>query len=184
MNKKDKFAIQKIRENRGFSRQELAERSGVNFRTLQDYEQGHKNISSAKAETVYRLSVALGCDMEDLILDIYHTDDNRIQKKQSERFWAYHSKIQRMMEEDLLNSLHIYSSKHKVYGKIELVEWEQQLMFFYRGKMHSLLFDAKVSEQSMPWLEDVAVLMMDAYIDNLQFEEIASKKEAGINNEM
>ena len=52
--------LKDIRESKGLTRKELSELSGINFRSLQDYEQGHKNITSAKGETLYRLSVALG----------------------------------------------------------------------------------------------------------------------------
>ena len=59
--------LKDIRESKGLTRKELSELSGINFRSLQDYEQGHKNITSAKGETLYRLSVALGCSMEELV---------------------------------------------------------------------------------------------------------------------
>lgn len=59
--------LKSIRESRGLSRKEVSERSGINFRSLQDYEQGHKNIASAKGETLYRLSLTLGCSMEELM---------------------------------------------------------------------------------------------------------------------
>ena len=59
--------LKELREERGFSRRKLAERSGVNLRSIQDYEQGHKKISSAKSETVYRLSLALGCSADELL---------------------------------------------------------------------------------------------------------------------
>lgn len=55
------------REYRGLTRREVAERSGINIRSLQDYEQGHKEIKSAKGETLYRLSMVLNCTMEELI---------------------------------------------------------------------------------------------------------------------
>ena len=59
--------LKEIRELKGLSRKEVSEISGINFRSLQDYEQGHKNIASAKGETLYRLSLTLGCTMEELI---------------------------------------------------------------------------------------------------------------------
>lgn len=59
--------LKNIRESKGLSRKEVSERSGINFRSLQDYEQGHKNIASAKGETLYRLSLTLGCSMEELV---------------------------------------------------------------------------------------------------------------------
>lgn len=59
--------LQEIRKSAGMSQSQLAEASGVNVRLIQDYEQGHKNINAAKAITLYKLSKALNCEMEDLI---------------------------------------------------------------------------------------------------------------------
>jgi competence ComEA-like helix-hairpin-helix protein len=59
--------LQQIRKESGYSQSQLAKASGVNVRAIQDYEQAHKPIEGAAAITVYRLAVALGCNMEDLI---------------------------------------------------------------------------------------------------------------------
>ena len=49
------------------SQEQLAERSGVGLRSIQMYEQKNKNVNRASAETLLRLSRALGCNMEDLM---------------------------------------------------------------------------------------------------------------------
>ena len=59
--------LKRIRMAAGCSQSELAERSGVSLRSIQMYEQRNKEINKAGAETVYRLSKALGCTMEDLL---------------------------------------------------------------------------------------------------------------------
>ena len=46
---------------------ELSKLSGVSLRSIQVYEQRNKDINKASLETVYRLSKALGCTVEDLI---------------------------------------------------------------------------------------------------------------------
>lgn len=46
---------------------ELAIHSGVSLRSIQMYEQRNKDINKASAETLLKLSKALGCTMEDLI---------------------------------------------------------------------------------------------------------------------
>lgn len=178
-----KNALQRIRETRGFSRREVAAQSGVNLRTLQDYEQGHKSISSAKSETLYRLSVTLGCSMEQLLLEVSCEGENESKEKQQERLWNYYCSFQNMIKKDMLSSLQIYSSKYNVHGKLEMVMNKQQLVFCYRGEMYALDFDAKITEQSLPWLEDVAVLMIDSFINVLQFDEVMKLKEAGADNE-
>ena len=56
-----------IREERGLSQSQLAEKSGVSVRMVQYYEQGAKDLNKAAAATVRHLAQALDCRMEDLI---------------------------------------------------------------------------------------------------------------------
>ena len=51
----------------GITQAELASLSGVSLRSIQMYEQRHKNINKASAETVYRLAKVFGCSVEDLL---------------------------------------------------------------------------------------------------------------------
>jgi transcriptional regulator with XRE-family HTH domain len=59
--------LQMYRKRLGMSQQELAERSGVNLRTLQEYEVGRKDVRRAAAETVLSLAGALWCSPSDLV---------------------------------------------------------------------------------------------------------------------
>ncbi len=59
--------LQTLRKNSGYSQRVLAEKSGVNLRTLQKYETGAKDINKAAAESLNALARALGCRMEDLL---------------------------------------------------------------------------------------------------------------------
>ena len=59
--------LQQQRKRCGYSQKELAERSGVNLRTLQQYELKTKDISKASVQTVLALANVLGCRAEDLI---------------------------------------------------------------------------------------------------------------------
>lgn len=59
--------LKRIRESRGLSQTELAEQSGVNVRNIKTYEQRDNNIDKAQAQTLYKLSRVLGCDIEDLL---------------------------------------------------------------------------------------------------------------------
>lgn len=59
--------LKRIRQGLGMSQSKLAERSGVSVRMIQYYEQGVKDINKAQAITVYQLSEALGCKMDNLI---------------------------------------------------------------------------------------------------------------------
>ena len=56
-----------MRKNWGFTQAELACRSGVSLRAIQQYEQGVKDIRKASADAVLKLSMALDCAMEDLL---------------------------------------------------------------------------------------------------------------------
>ncbi len=56
-----------IRESRGLSQAELAKLSDVKLRSIQMYEQKVNDIDKAQAKTLYKLSRALGCNMEDLL---------------------------------------------------------------------------------------------------------------------
>ena len=59
--------LKRIRKYYGCSQSELADRSGVSLRSIQMYEQRNKDINKASAETLYRISKVLGCDIEDLL---------------------------------------------------------------------------------------------------------------------
>ena len=59
--------LQKLRKNCGYSQKELSLKSGVNLRTLQQYELRSKDINKAASGTLPALSKVLGCSIEDLL---------------------------------------------------------------------------------------------------------------------
>lgn len=59
--------LKTVRTAKGMTQKELAEKSDVNIRMIQDYEQGAKNINHGWTETVLKLADALGCDIRDII---------------------------------------------------------------------------------------------------------------------
>lgn len=59
--------LKKVREAAGLSQSDLSKRSGVSLRSIQMYEQRNNDIDKAQGHTLYKLSVALGCDIEDLL---------------------------------------------------------------------------------------------------------------------
>lgn len=65
--KKTPAKIQIQRKMCGYSQKELAERSGVNLRTLQQYELKTKDICKASVSSVLALANALGCRIEDIL---------------------------------------------------------------------------------------------------------------------
>lgn len=66
-NKVKTTRLQQVRKKCGLSQKELSEKSGVNLRTLQQYELGTKDINKASASSVYALAKALNCEVEDLL---------------------------------------------------------------------------------------------------------------------
>lgn len=59
--------LQTLRKNAGYSQRVLSEKSGVNLRTLQQYELRAKDINKASGRILSALSKTLGCRMEDLM---------------------------------------------------------------------------------------------------------------------
>ncbi|MBR5990253.1 MAG: helix-turn-helix transcriptional regulator, partial [Bacilli bacterium] len=56
-----------IRRASGMTQQELAERSQVDLRSIQMYEQRRNDINKAQVDTVYKLARTLGCKIEELL---------------------------------------------------------------------------------------------------------------------
>ena len=60
-------ALKLEREMKGMTQQELAEKSHVNLRSIQNYEQGFKDINGAKVTTVLCIAEALGVDVYEIL---------------------------------------------------------------------------------------------------------------------
>lgn len=60
-------ALKKQREYRGLSQSQLAKKTGISVRSLQNMEQGLRDINKASVETVLRLSEALGVDVYEIL---------------------------------------------------------------------------------------------------------------------
>lgn len=68
INRKNKITkLQALRKKCGYSQKELSQKSGVNIRTLQQYELGTKDIGKASVQAVVSLANVLGCKAEDLL---------------------------------------------------------------------------------------------------------------------
>lgn len=62
------MGLRELRLEKELSQNELSKLSGVSARMIQYYEQGVKDINKAQAQSIYQLSQALNCRMEDLIM--------------------------------------------------------------------------------------------------------------------
>lgn len=56
-----------MREQKLMTQAELSDKSGVNIRMIQHYEQGAKDIRKGNVMTILSLAEALGCDIRDII---------------------------------------------------------------------------------------------------------------------
>lgn len=59
--------LHKQRIKKGLTVKQLAERAGVNKRTLEGYDAGYKIVDKACIETIIKLAIALECKIEDII---------------------------------------------------------------------------------------------------------------------
>lgn len=68
--------LQAKRKAAGLTQAGLAGAAGISLRTLQYYEQGALDINKASAATVWRLAMALGCEMPELLdLDLIMSEE-------------------------------------------------------------------------------------------------------------
>ena len=61
--------LKSLRRAAGLTQEQLAAASGVKFSALQKLEYGVNSLAGARADTVLRLSQALGVAMEELLAD-------------------------------------------------------------------------------------------------------------------
>lgn len=59
--------LKTMRQTKGLSQSQLAEKANMNVRTLQHYEQGSKIFDHARIDTILRVCLALDCKLEDVI---------------------------------------------------------------------------------------------------------------------
>lgn len=59
--------LKEMRQSRGLSQSQLAEKTGINVRTIQHYEQGSKIFDHARIDTILKICVALSCQLDDII---------------------------------------------------------------------------------------------------------------------
>lgn len=59
--------LKQLRMAQGLSQSQLAEKTGLNVRVLQHYEQGTKNFDHARIDILLKYCLALNCKLSDLI---------------------------------------------------------------------------------------------------------------------
>ena len=148
------MGLREIRKERNLTQKELAQRSGVNFRSLQDYEQGHKKLTSANGDILLRLSTVLGCTTEDLLLDDMHG--------------ASLSRANRL-DIAVIQGQRFYSEKHQTAGRWVCSNNNIATLFYYNGEQYMMPFKAVFTPAMLPCLIEAAVLQIEAKIEELIF---------------
>lgn len=88
--------LAQMRRLMGYSQQILAEISGVNLRMIQQYENGSRDINKASIQTVWLLSKALRCSIDEIInIDIDATTNCIVKKTTGEIYDTGAEKIKR-----------------------------------------------------------------------------------------
>lgn len=160
-----------LREKSGLTRKELAGHSGISLRSLQDYEQGHKSVASMKGESLLKLSVALGCTVEEILSDYVFPELTEIGEFDKRR-------IDDPLKKALLDS-RIYCEKYNVYGKWIPRDGYIELVFMYQGEFVRMETNAEVTEKTIPWLESFAVMKIEDYVEQKQVDDIFERVSRG-----
>lgn len=67
--------LERIRKEKGLSRQELSDLSGISRNVIRNYEQQERDINKGQLQIVYRLARVLQCEIIDLMqLDLLNAD--------------------------------------------------------------------------------------------------------------
>ena len=149
------MGLRELRKRNHLTQKELAQKSGVNFRSLQDYEQGHKKLTGASGDILLRLTTVLGCTLEDLLIDDIEgaalVPSNRVDVStiQSQRFVC---------------------EKHQTAGRWVCSNGKVATMFYYDGKQYVLPFEAVFTPVMLPCLMQAATLQMEAKIEEIRLQ--------------
>ena len=151
------MSLKELRQNRHMTQKELAYQSGVNFRSLQDYEQGHKQLSVASGDILLRLSTVLGCSSAELLLPDHIEGADLHPHNQ--------------LTPSVIQAQHIYCEKYDTAGRWICKDGKLSTFFFYEGLPYCLPFAAHFTEKMLPCLREAAALQMETKIDNLISEK-------------
>lgn len=61
--------IKEIREQKGLTRKELAEQSGIHYKKVTDYENQYVRTENITISNLYKIAQALECKIDDLLAD-------------------------------------------------------------------------------------------------------------------
>lgn len=151
------MGLREIRKSRNMSQSELASMCGINYRSLQDYEQGHKKLMSANGDILLRLSTVLGCTIPELLLADHVAGS------------SLHTGNQ--VDLATIQSQRFFCEKYNVAGRWICGNGSVVTMFYFRGKQYSLPFNAVFTPVMLPCLAEAAALQIEEKIDDILFQE-------------
>ena len=144
--------LKTIRENRNISRKELADNTGISVRTIQDYEQGHKDLYHSGFDSIEKICAYLGCTSENLFSD--NSEDVVLQN---------------------IKDISFYSPNQKIFGCWHQSWNKSSICFLYNKQICSIDFNGHVSRENLGCMQGIAIMMMESYIDDLIGEETWQK---------
>ena len=151
------MGLKQLRMMRGMTQKELAEMSGINVRSLQDYEQGHKSLSSAKGDVLMRLTTVLGCTLTDLLM--------------ADGFEGAMLHVNNRVDIMTIQEQRFYCEKYKTAGRWVCGNNRIATVFYYKGERYVLPFDAVFTPVLLPVLAEAAILQMEEKIEDILFLE-------------
>lgn len=151
------MGLKEIRKCRHMSQRQLAVMCGINYRSLQDYEQGHKNLSSANGDILLRLTTVLGCTIAELLM-ADHVQGSSL-----------HAANQ--VDAATIQNQRFFCEKHNVAGRWVCGNGCVATMFYYNGTQYTLPFRAVFTPVMLPCLAEAAALQIEEAIDDILFQE-------------
>lgn len=149
------MGLRELRKRNHLTQKELAQKSGVNFRSLQDYEQGHKKLTGASGDILLRLTTVLGCTLEDLLID----DIEGAALLPSNR-----------VDVGTIQSQRFVCEKYQTAGRWVCSNGKVATMFYYDGRQYVLPFEAVFTPVMLPCLMQAATLQMEAKIEEIRLQ--------------
>lgn len=151
------MGLREIRKNRNMTQSELANMCGINFRSLQDYEQGHKKLTSANGEVLLRLSTVLGCTISELLM--------------AEEVKGALLHEANKVDPAVIRRQQFYCEKYNVAGRWICGKDSVATMFYFGGKQYIVPFKAVFTSAMLPCLVQAAALQIEEKIDKILLQE-------------
>lgn len=70
----------------------------------------------------------------------------------------------------------IYSDKYQIYGQWEEADGGHNLVFHYQDETVRIFTSAEFNDKTARWLDALAVIKIEDYVEQKQFEEFFSGK--------